>query len=246
MRVTIGSVAARANFPDFPRDPADLDVITDGPKEGAEVHHAKATTAWFTGRNGFATPDELYTIKASHSFWDVHWEKTMADIRFFQSKGCKIRPELFDALYSEWEVRHGKKNAHLTVTNERFFSDHVDRVVDHDWLHEQVMYYDAPMFKKLKTDKGKAMISRRMFEALSHEDQVRTCREEIKVVSVERHGIPSGFTLHPRTAYTRAAKDLIVYMTKGWFPRFIVENWLEMHMPDENTYYRRVRDLITI
>lgn len=47
-----------------------------------------------------ATPDALYTIKCSHFQWDIHWEKTKADILYMESKGCKLLPDLYERLMS--------------------------------------------------------------------------------------------------------------------------------------------------
>lgn len=257
-KTLIGSLAAIHWFPDFPREPKDIDFVSDSPigkmnpnlylpspipKMKVEVYDNEVLLNWFGARQ-IASPDELYTIKVSHSHWNIHWTKTMFDIKFFQNKGCKLISELYDSLYKAWEIKHGKKKVYLNVENEKFFNEHVTRIVNHDWLHEQVMYYNEPMFNKIKKDTSKAMIDKDMFFALDYEDRIKTCREEIKVISVERHGIPNNFRVPSKAAYIRAAKDLITRMSKGWFPKFIVENWSVIGTPDETNYYKNIRENI--
>lgn len=59
---------------------------------------------------GIALPSHLYTIKLSHCFWDIQWEKTMSDIKFFQdNKVLDYSPILFDELFSLWNKIHSQK-----------------------------------------------------------------------------------------------------------------------------------------
>lgn len=48
----------------------------------------------------YVDPDFLYTIKVSHAAWDINWDKTLKDISFLKSKGCKL-DETFYNLFLE-------------------------------------------------------------------------------------------------------------------------------------------------
>jgi hypothetical protein len=240
--VLIGSCAARHWFPDF-REPKDRDIIT--PEAGQltsskehDYHHNKglALLAEKYSVNGVVSPDALYTLKVSHAFWDIHWEKTLHDVAFFQQKGCEFLPELYDVLYKEWELEHGAKKAYLDKDNEEFFKDGVTRKYVHDDLHLAIAYYERPLYERLKTDVNKAFISKPLFSLLRHEDQIRLCREEIYATALERWLIPSDFKCSKLVAYKRALKALIVSMTKGWFPLFVVLNWNELKYPDRHDF----------
>lgn len=181
-----------------------------------------------------ASPDHLYTIKVSHSFWDIHWKKTMFDITFFQNKGCKLDEKFYNLLYKEWEIKHGKKKVNLNVENEMFFTSAVKRKYIHDDVHAVMAYYDEPMFVKLKSDQTKAMLDKNLFDKLSFEDKYKTVREECYVTALERFLIPKDFKMNQQVAYEQAMKLLITSMTKGWFPKFIVENWKNLRIQDIN------------
>lgn len=234
-RCLIGSRAAKHWFPDF-REPQDIDYLIspDEPRRG-DCHIAEDGLEAFL-RYGIAPPEMLYTLKVSHSFWDRHWHKTMYDIKFFQDKGVRFDEALFKELYKFWVKRHGKKRAYLNVDNEKFFTSSVPREFVHDSIHKAVMYYDEPMYMKVKKDQSKALISMKMFEALSHEDKCRLAREEIYVTSLERFLIPSKFEMDRLTAYRKTCKLLITNMSRGTFPLFIVLNWKELGIPDDHDW----------
>lgn len=90
-----GSQLTKKLFPDF-RNPKDIDYVTNDLVEynyqiskiskGTELHYIPCTP------NREMTADELYTLKVSHAIYDIHWQKTMSDIRFLQIRGCKLIP----------------------------------------------------------------------------------------------------------------------------------------------------------
>lgn len=52
--------------------------------------------------DGYATPDAVYTIKMSHAVYPIKWPKTKLDILHLKWNGCKIIPELYEALKVHW------------------------------------------------------------------------------------------------------------------------------------------------
>lgn len=237
--VFIGSYAMRKHFENF-RNYSDVDIVcVERPKihfENKIEYHDDPALLWLLNNceTEFATPNMLYTIKVSHSFWDIHWDKTMHDIKFLQQHNCKLIPEFYDILYASWEKKHKEKKVNLNVKNEEFFNEHVAREFNHDFLHNALAYEDEPMFNKIKKDKSKAFISSKMFFELSFERQINTCREEIQVIALERELIPSNFRTPVRTAYRRALKALITHMTTGWFAKYLVENYKILYEIDRD------------
>lgn len=238
--VFIGSYALRKKQCDF-RAIADVDVVClpntkpvikicptsyNPTKVRFEYHHDTALL-WLLENcdTEFPSLDMLYTIKVSHSFWDVHWDKTMHDIKFLQNLKCKLIPEFYDLLYKSWQKKYKAKRVNLNVRNEEFFNEYVNREFNHDFLHNALAYEDEPMFNKIKKDKSKAFISSKKFFELSYERQLNTCREEIQVIALERQLIPSDFKIPLKTAYRRSLKALITHMTTGWFAKYLVENY---------------------
>jgi hypothetical protein len=230
----IGSKAALHWFPDFPRVPRDTDYISKNEINKTDSKYCPSFQLILDKYplRLIAPANVLYTLKVSHAFWDIHWDKTMYDIRFFQSKGLSIDEELFKALYADCETRYGKKRAYLNKSNEEFFTDGVKRVYVHDDLHKAMAFYDEPLYERIKHDKSRALTAEDLFLKLSHEDKLKLCKEEIYVTALERFLIPENFDKPPWGAYLKACKLLITSMSKGWFPKFMVENWIDLSKND--------------
>ena len=250
--ILIGSRALKQHYPDLRREPKDWDWVVadfDVPKtkrRGFE-YHASPGFAWLlANEKDVASPDALYTIKMSHCFWNIFWEKTMSDIVFLRSHGAKIIQPLFDDLYAAWTVKHGDKKAYLKVDNEKFFTSAVKRTYVHDDLHRMVAYKDRPMFEYVKKDMNKAFIDKDLFNILPHDDKLILCREEIYVTALERFLIPSEFRYNSIAAYRGACRLLVTSMTKGWFPRFIVDNWEVLGMPEDKSYKKAYREKLKL
>lgn len=232
--IMVGSRAAKHWFPDF-REPKDIDFFgskdevdaiygqsIDGARVESFYHPALENWAW--GR--WATSDELYTIKVSHAFWPNRWPKHIQDIEFFQSKECQVIEPLFDILYSIWVEHYGKKKARLArgTKPEEFFTNTVHRKYDHDSLHASVAYYDEPLFNAILADGEAVAVDKRRFDTLPFEDKCRLVREEVYATALERKVIPSDYTNNPLGAYRWALEKTVTSFSKGWFPRWIVEN----------------------
>lgn len=240
MKVLVGS-SALANYIELNREPKDLDYFTnlilprqiDGKR--VETFFHPELTRWFSTKRSVATPDELLTIKMSHIFWDLKnnsWDKHMYFIRLLQDKGFEFIPELYDILYPIWEERYGKKKVNLNQDPETFFNKQVNRVYEHDSIHESIAYGDTPLFNLILKDGAKVAVSKDKFDALDYETQLNLVREELYALALERLIIPSGYKYHPYAAYAQMLKAMVTRMSKGWFPLFIVANIGNLARPD--------------
>lgn len=227
----IGSAALKKHFPDG-REPKDTDYFSQTPVEGAEVFWHDDLLKWNFGN--IATVDELYTIKVSHAFWELHgtWMKHMSDIIFLQRNGAVFIPELYAILYSIWEERYGKKKANLEASPEDFFNSNVVRIYDHDSIHQSVAYYEKPLFERILRDGHEVAVDRSKFDAMTLEDRMKLVREEVYATALERQLIPNDYSGSPRAAYAWAMRKTITSFSKGWFPLFIVLNYSELYTPD--------------
>lgn len=228
-----GSRAAKHWFPDFREPKKDLDLIRPGKHQvigDCEFHWVPAFQYILDNNKdgAYVDPDFLYTIKVSHAAWDIHWDKTMKDILFFQSKGCKLKKKLYQALVKEWEQVHGKKKVNLNKSNSYFFTDAVKRKYDHDTLHNLLAFYDEPLHTKIRSDLSKAMPSEELFNKLSPEDQLKCALEEIYVVATERY--LDNYPL--KLAKIKAVKNLVTSMTKGWFSLYLIQNFAKILASD--------------
>jgi hypothetical protein len=240
MTLIIGSTAIRHHFPDFPREPKDWDVFSPFPYErrsedsfwhpafeGHMILHPKM------GR--YATPDELYTIKISHSYWVLKngsWDKHMHDAMWLKARGAVMIQPLHDTLYRIWEEIHGKKRVNLQQEAEDFFNDAVPKIWVHDSIHESVAYGEHPMYERLLADGASVGMDMGRVWQLSHEDRVKLFREETYAIALERFVIPSDYTCSPMGAYAKALKKVITSLTKGKSAQFVAEHYDEFRKPD--------------
>lgn len=247
----IGSTAIKYHFSDFSREPKDLDYFgqpSANPPESLygkkiEYFYHPDLEKWNFGT--IATVDELYTIKVSHSFWELRngsWNKHMFDTLFLESKGAKFIPELHKILYKIWEDTHGKKKVNLESDPEEFFNDKiVKRIYDHDSLHESVAYYDRPLFERILRDDSEVAVDKSKWDALDHEDKLKMVREEIYATALERKMIPQNYSGSPRAAYAWTLQKTITSLTKGWFALFVTLNFKDLTSPDID-YVQRHKD----
>lgn len=249
----VGSQAMKAHFPDA-REPKDIDYFSNQSEEffnaallddveRLETFWHEDLAKWDWG--SVATPDELYTIKVSHAFWELKnrsWDKHMMDVMFLKSKGAKLIPELYKILYKIWEDVHGKKKVNLESDPEMFFNDKiVKRIYDHDSLHESVAYYDRPLFERILRDNSEVAVDKSKWEALDHEDKLKMVREEVYATALERKLVPSNYTSSPGAAYAWTLRKTITSLTKGWFALFVVENFQDLTKADID-YVQRHKD----
>ena len=256
----IGS-RALSHYIDLKRDKKDWDFVTDRSLQSrpdCEYHHNPVFLELLSHhqnrlpdgyREGLAwwrpSFNELYTLKVSHSFWPIRWDKTMYDIGLMQSEGAQLIEPLFKKLYSYWsQVHRDKSYVNLNVTNERFFNQRVERQYSHDYLHHILAYSQKPLFESIKPDTSRALCSEKMFLELDSISQLNLVREEAQVIALERYyltGRPSSL----KGWYRMALCDLVTRLSKGWFPLFIALNWNELKEPDRD-YVQIFKDHINV
>lgn len=229
------------------REPKDLDVFTDSERPTTKpvdrMWHA-SFSEWLTHK-GFrnATLDEMYTIKLSHSHWELpngSWGKHVYDLIQLQNAGAKLDMGLYKILYKVWEEMHGKKVMNLDQDKSEFFADAVKRTYDHDSLHESVAFGDRPIYKECLRDGASVDIDPRKMWALPHDRIVKLFVEEVCVTALERKVIPNNYKGSPGAAYHWALRRTITSLTKGKSSRFILENIKEFIKPDPEYVQRHL------
>ncbi len=259
----IGSTAIKFWYPEFNREPKDLDIIYDTEDRKKELIdkykdlpdkkeflHNPVMYEYFenTGR-AYLTPNELYTLKISHVFWELEnnsWEKHMWDIQFLKEKGCVFIPELFWNLFDFWTKKHGKRKAsNLDMSAEDFFNNAIKFPVEHDSLHEILI--DHPHFKgqKLPTynlilkDGAEVDVCMDKFNKLSEEQKFNVVFEEVAVMALERYG-----DLHYKAAFNKMLKKFILLHCKIEEGVWIVQNHKELLTKIPFNYFKYLNEKI--
>jgi hypothetical protein len=238
----IGSTAMKHHFPDF-RNPKDLDyfhdpaksLIAEGPPGDMFWHASFAGTELDVPGAQYATIDQLYTVKVSHTYWELKngsWDKHVADLMFLKRNGAKLDLELHKLLYPVWVQLHGKKQMNLAQSAGDFFDDAVTRIYDHDSIHDSVAYGDRPLYEAILKDGETVDIDPAKMWSMPFENQVMLFREEIAATALERWMIPTKYKFSPGLAWKLALKKTITSLTRGKSARFIVnniENFIKPH-----------------
>ncbi|MEV6638071.1 hypothetical protein AB0M54_45850 [Actinoplanes sp. NPDC051470] len=234
-RLVIGSTALNHHVPGS-RQPDDLDVFTDQPAKGEDAFWHSNFPAWLPpDTNRVATLDELYTIKVSHSYWQLRngsWNKHMSDVVALKHAGAKLMPELHSMLYWVWEQEHGKKRVNLALDAMDFFADAVKRKYNHDSIHASVAYGKEPMYVRFLIPGETVKMDMAAIKTAPYPDQVHLFREEVYATALERIMIPKDYNYSPGAAYAWSLRRTITSLTKGWSARFLVENYDVFREPD--------------
>lgn len=233
------------------REPKDMDLWSNKPESG-HLFGQKVDHLWHerfaefipeTDQAQYATLDQMYTIKLSHSHWELKngsWGKHIYDLIQLQNAGAKLDMGLYKVLYKVWEEMHGKKVMNLDQDKTEFFDDAVRRMYDHDSLHESVAFGDRPIYEEILRDGATVDVDSRKLWALPHERIVQLFIEEICVTALERIVIPRNYQTSPGAAYMWALRRTVTSLTKGKSSRFILQNIQEFIKPDPNYVQRHL------
>lgn len=250
MEVIVGSTALFNQG--FGREPKDLDIWTDNPffetKKGMDVKVIpKHILNNIDVINGYADIDSLYTIKCSHLGWsNPMWQKHKQDVLYLQCIGGNLDRKLYDSLVEFWREELGDKSfLSLDKTKKDFFTDKVNYVYDHDYLHELVAYPYKPMYTKTLKKDSEVLVDKDKFNVLEYNDKVRMFREEIAVIALER------WVLNPAwkgkvgwyQAHGLSLQKTITKLTKNWATDFLVLNLKEFIKPDFTYYKHTIKQL---
>lgn len=235
----IGSTALRWHFPDFPREPKDIDYIGflhDNPPEGLRLEKLNnpILEEWYDGMPPtYIDKDELYTLKISHCFWDLEngsWQKHMWDVQWLKEKGCKLIPNLFYKLFDYWESVHSKRKAsNLDMTAAEFFDNALDYPFDHDYVHEVLIkhpYFEGqaePTYKKVLKDGAEVDVDMNKFEALTYKEKFNLTFEECANMATERYS-----HMYYKKAYEVMLKKFILSHCKIEQGIWIIQNHKEL------------------
>lgn len=230
----IGSTAIKHWFPDFPRDPKDLDIVEDEYSLTSEIKRIETETRIETLLNDvlidyynskeiypeYCEPNDLYTLKVSHLIgWDIHWEKHMWDVQWLKEKGCVLQKNLLWKLYTYWNELHGEnKRSVLNMTAEDFFNNALRCPYDHDWLH--TLINPIPTFNKVLKDEAEVEVDELKFNKLSFKEKCDLVVEEVMVMAYERYQ-----KVGWQRGYNRMIKKFILSHAPLWEALFIVENY---------------------
>lgn len=236
----IGSTAMKHWWPEFPRNPKDVDVI-----EGQAVVNKSIWEKQFIEENkrvewlknpimddklyniNYATPEELLTLKASHLFFDINFDKHCYDVQWMLEKGCKINVELFHELYKMFCVIHGgNKRSNLDMSSEEFFDNALKTEHSHDGLHELLIQHEyfegqeKPTYTKILKEGKDVDVCMNKFNELTEKEKFNIVFEECAVMQFERYE-----KLQYRVGFSKMLKKFLQSHCKIEEAVWIIENY---------------------
>lgn len=203
-------------------------------------------------------PYGLAIIYRSHLHRDWNWDAHITKYHKFILPLLEDSSHLSNPVLLE-RIKLTKKaypqgNPNLMQSNEMFFDDPVEKVYDHDFLHELYAYEDRPMFEKLKHEgeEGKAWCAKDLWEQLSQLQKLQCVAEESYVIATERFMVPNDWNYPTKKAFYYALKKVCTTLTSGWFRDFAIDNFpqvfelfdaskmylVQAHLESEATYKR--------
>lgn len=230
----IGSTAIKHHYPDFPREPKDIDYAVKDRQQLSlrnknDLKQELLINPILGELDGIAEPNVIYTLKISHLIgWNINWDKHMFDVQFLKKKGCYINMKLFQELYEMWNTIHGKnKRSDLEMSADDFFNNALQ--TPHDYYH--TILNPTPIYTKILKDGKEVEVCQNKFNNLTFEDKCDLVREEVYVMAFERYK-----QLDYRVAYSKMLRKFILGHAPIWEALFIIENYITLHKPNINYF----------
>lgn len=228
----IGSTALKHYFPDFPREPKDLDIAVPtekGYKNGKGIEYLYNPIITKYQYEGYLKPELLLSLKTSHLFFNLNWEKHLYDVQFLLNKGVKYDVKIVDELFKFWEEYLPKvRRSQLEMNKESFFTNAVNEDTEqHDYLH--TLINPVPMYTLLLKDGAEVELDEIKWNKLTFEQKCNVVFEETAVMAYERYP-----KLNYRRAYSIQLKDNIIKHFPHYIALFAIENYPKLEKPKFN------------
>ena len=236
MKLLIGSKALNHYFPDFKLK---LNSDTDYAVEDNRKYNFEKNIEYLNNpilidkykelNCNIISPEDLLSLKISHMFWNINWEKHLYHIQFLLNKGVKYDLELINKLIQYWQVTHKKiKRSNLESNKEEFFTNAVNEDTEqHDYIH--TLINPIPMYTLLLKDGAEVELDENKFNNLNFEQKKDVIFEETAVMAWERYKKTNYIA-----AYKNQLKDNIIKHFPFYIALFAIENYPKLERPKFN------------
>lgn len=220
-KILIGSHAMKHWFPDFNREPKDLDYGVDVEVINKEKNIEYLYNPHLPFDNDILNPNELLNLKISHLFWNNNWEKHMWDVQFLLEKGYKPdynRVERYFNFFVKYLPTVQRSNTNQSKDD--FFNNAVNNDInEHDNHHHSIA--SVPAFTKILKDDCEVDVDMDKFEKLSFDEKCDVINEETWVMAYERYNDKLFWV----PAFKRQLKDNIIKHFPKPIAYFAIENY---------------------
>jgi len=226
----IGSTAIKHFYPDFSREPKDIDIVVlNKQKREGEREYLENPIILKYQDSGYLKPELMLSLKISHLFWDINWEKHLYDVQFLLNKGNRYDLKLIIELRSFWESFLPKiRRSRLEMNKEQFFTNGVNEDTEqHDYLH--TLLNPTPMYTRLLKENCEVELDQNKWYNLSFENRCDVVFEETAVMAFERYK-----NIDYRSGYKKQLKDNIIKHFPFYIALFAIENYKNLEKPMYN------------
>lgn len=231
-KIIIGSTCIKHHYPDFNREPKDLDIAIDieTTNKNTGIEYLYNPILFKYCSTEYLDPNLLLSLKVSHLFWDINWEKHMWDVQFLYKKGCVLQLDYLKEQMKFWEIHLPKvQRSRLNQSKKDFFNNAINADEnEHDLLHEKLAEY--PAYKKILKDGCDVELDENKWDRLTFEEKCDVVYEETSVMAYERYK-PE---LYWKKAFNRQLKDNIIKHFPLYIALFAIENYIELSNPKVN------------
>ena len=184
-------------------------------------------------------PIGLAIIKRSHLWRDLKWNKHITHYHKYLKEFEQYYTDYDRSLLTERTAmtmqRYPQGNPNLMQSKEDFFDDAVEKLYDHDYLHELYAHYDKPLYTKLLRQADLAWCEESKWQMLSHEDKLKCIQEEVYVIATERYLVRNNWKYPAKRAYMQALQKVCTTLCSGWFRDYSIDYYPELvHAFDES------------
>lgn len=221
------------------REPKDVDYAVDvEASSGIQGEEWLYNPVLFEMEDGeVISAENLLSLKVSHLFFDINWDKHMYDVQQLLKAGHKWDDGKVEKLFTFFEGYLPKvRRSKLEMTKEDFFTNAVNYdVCEHDQLHE--ILTPTPAYKKILKDGCDVELDESRWWDLSFEEKCDVVFEETAVMAFERF---KGDTYY-KADYQKMLKKCIIQHFPRYIALFAIENYVSLLQPKVN-YKQQIKD----
>ena len=185
-KILIGSAAIKHHYPEVNREPKDIDYAVDTKTNNStkEIELLYNPILFKYCKGNVATPSELLSLKMSHLFWDINWDKHMWDVQVLLQKEVKPNIKVTKEQYKYWKTVNRKRHLNYNVDKTDFFNNQINYEIEHDALHH--LLNPNPRYKQILEEGKEVKTDQTKLSNLSEEDLFLLVLEELQVMGYER------------------------------------------------------------
>lgn len=240
--ILIGSSAMKHHFGYSVRNPKDIDFAVKSGKNRREgqIEFLVNPVLHKYEKEAVISKDNLLTLKVSHLFWDINWEKHLFDAIHLFENGAELNKEFLKEMREYWTQHNPKiRRSNLEQGKEQFFTNAVNSAVnEHDHLH--TLLEKVPTYTKVLKDNCEVELDENKWNELTIQEKDDVVFEETAVMAWERYK-----STPYKIAFLKQLKDNIIKHFPEYIAIHAIKNYKKLRKPKYN-FKQKIEDGLQI